>query len=260
MNPRSFLSLIALIVSSSLTHAEDSALKPLMLQPDKVTFTDDFAQARGPLTVKRTDTDAAWLPNQGTRWSVVDGVLRGQASSPEYQSAHDTHKGVHPRIVLAKTPENYILSLSMRLVDGTPFEAGKRRSVSPFVEIGHHIARITWGENGAMLLADGDSLQLTNDRDFKLEVGKWYHLMIERRTDEVVVQFANGPTFHGKHPTYITDKHAVMLGGLEAGIMEVDNVTIWSIKEGTQPTWPERLAKFPAPQDLRIKEAKPTKK
>ncbi|HSH96421.1 MAG TPA: hypothetical protein VK968_19895 [Roseimicrobium sp.] len=236
--------------------AAESALKPLMLVPDKAIFTDDFSKPRAELKVKKTDTSEAWIPNQGTRWEVADGVLRGRASSAEYQASHETHKGVHPRIVLSKTPESYVLKFSMRIVDGTPFDADKRRSVPPFVEIGHHIARITWGKAGAMLLADGDTLQLAGDKDFKLVPGKWYDVMVERRADEVVVQFAGGPRFHGKHPSYISDKHAVMLGGLEAGTMEVDNATVWSIKDGVQSGWEKTLANFPAPQDVRIKEPK----
>ena len=47
-----------------------------------------------------------------------------------------------PRIVLSKTPEKYVLCFSMRLIDGIPFEAGKRRSVAPFIEIEARARRI----------------------------------------------------------------------------------------------------------------------
>lgn len=243
-----------------VTHARaaEPALQPLMLVPDKVIFTDDFSKPRNDLKPKKTEDGDSWVPNQGTRWVVEDGVLRGRPSSPEFQAAHKTHRGLHPRIVLAKTPQDYILRFSMRIVDGKPFVAGQRRSIPPFIEIGHHIARVTWGANGAMLLADGDSLQIASAPDFKLEPGRWYHVMVEKRADEVVVQFADGSTFHGKHPSYKSDKHFVMVGGLEGGVMELDNVTVWSFKEGVQPGWAQTLAKFPPPQDVRIKPAKPT--
>jgi hypothetical protein len=249
--------LLAVLCSSMAAKAAEPALKPLMLVPDKVLFADEFNQPKAELKAKKNDDTEAWLPNQGTRWTIVDGVLRGRASSAEYQAAHETHKGVHPRIVLTKTPENYILRLSLRLVDGTPYEATKRRSVPPFIEIGHHICRVTWGTNGAVLLADGNTLQLANAVDFKLVPGKWQEIMVEKRADEVVVQFANGPTFYGKHPTYVSDKHFVMLGGLESGTMEVDDVTVWSLKDGNQPDWAKRLAQFPPPQSIRIKAPKP---
>ena len=244
-------SLSLLLIAPHTLHAGAPELKPLWLVPDQVIFTDDFSQHRGEVKARRQDADAAWIPNQGTRWEVTDGVLRGHASSAEYQTSHDTHKGVHPRIVLAKTPEKYVLRFSMRLIDGIPFEAGKRKSVPPFIEIGHHICRVTWDVNGAALLADGDTTQLAADRDFKFIPGKWQDVMVERRDDEVLVQFASGPTFHGKHPTYRSELHAVMLGGLEAGTMEVDNVTVWSVKDGVQPSWTQTLAKLP-PQEVKV--------
>ena len=235
-------------------------LKPQLLIPDKVIFTDDFSQPRElKALAAKSPQVGAWNPNQGTRWKIADGVLKGEASSAEYQAAHDTHKGVHPRIVLTKTPDDYVLKFSLRLVDGKPFVAGQRKSVPPFIEIGHHIARITWGENGAMLLADGDTLQVDVAKDFKLETGRWYTVMVERRADQVSVQFQDGPSFYGKHPTYKSELHAVMLGGLEAGHMEVDDVTVWSIKEGDQPTWAGLLNTRPATKEVRLKDAKPKK-
>ena len=50
-----------------------------------------------------------------------------------------------------------------------------------------------------------------------------------------------------------------MLGGLEAGHMEVDDVTVWSIKAGNQPTWPETFKARPATKEVRLKEAKAKK-
>lgn len=231
-------------------HAAELDLKPLWLVPDRVIYTDDFSKPR-EIAIRKQQSDKPWVINQGTRWEVADGVMRGRASSAEYQAKHETHKGVHPRIVLQTTPEKYVLLFSMQIIDGIPFDVTKRRSVPPFIEIGHHICRVTWDVNGATLLADGDTTQLAADKDFKLVPGKWETVMIERRDDEVLVQFANGPTFHGKHPTYVTDPHAVMLGGLEAGTMEIDNVTLWSVKDGVQPAWPQVLAKLP-PQEVKV--------
>jgi hypothetical protein len=250
-------SLVAGCLLAAQMHAGEPALQPLMLLPDQVLFEDDFSTPRGELKPKKAEDGDSWIPNQGTRWVVEEGVLRGRPSLPEFQASHKTHQGLHPRIVLAKTPQNYILRFSMRLVDGKPFVAGQRRSISPFIEMGHHIARVTWGANGAMLLADGDSLQIASAADFKLETGRWYQVMVEKREDEVVVQFAGGPALHGKHPSYVSDKHFVMIGGLEGGVMELKGVTVWSPKEGSRPEWPQTLAKMPPPQDVRIKPAKP---
>lgn len=247
---------ITLLACCTFARAGASALTPKWLVPDQVLYADDFSKARA-IAINKQQTAEPWVPNQGTRWEVVNGVLRGRASSAEFQASHETHKGVHPRIVLQNTPEKYALRFSMRIVDGIPFEAGKRRSVSPFIEIGHHICRVTWETNGATLLADGDTTQLAVDKNFKLVPGKWQEVLVERRDDEVLVQFANGPTFHGKHPSYVTDPHAVMLGGLEAGTMEVDDVTLWSVKDGVQATWPAFLAKLPPQQNLVLRPKTP---
>jgi hypothetical protein len=250
LRPLSLLALMPLAGAAEWT--------PRWLLPDQKIFVDDFSEARELKALPaKSPLVGAWNPNQGTRWKVEGGMLKGEASTAEYQASHDTHKGVHPRIALTKTPADYILEFSLRVVDGKPFVPDQRRSVPPFIEIGHHICRVTWGENGAMLLADGDTIQLDVAKEFKLEAGKWHRVMVERRADEVVVQFQDGPTFHGKHPSYRSDLHAVMLGGLEAGHLEVDDVTVWSIKPGEQPGWADWLKQHPAPKEVRLKEAKP---
>lgn len=252
------LSLSLVLVAAASLNADDATLKPLMLVPGEVLFTDDFSDARGDLVAKRAEEGDSWVPNQGTRWTIADGVLRGRASSPEFQAARPHHKGLHPRIVLAKTPAAYVLQASLRIVDGKPFDPTRPRSISPFLEIGHHIARITWGTNGAMLLADHDTLQIADAPDFQLEPGRWYRFLIERRDDEVLVQFADGPRFYGRHPTYVSELHFVMFGGLEAGTMELDDVTVWAVKAGTQSDWDRTRSTFPPAQSVRIREPKPT--
>jgi hypothetical protein len=244
------------IAFTTLAAAEDPKLKPQWLIPDKVLYQDDFSKPSEIATSKK-QTELPWVINQGTRWEVVDGVLRGRASSAEYQAEHETHQGVHPRIVLQATPEKYVLQFSMRLVDGIPFDSGKRKSVAPFIEIGHHICRVSPDVNGVTLLADGDTTQLAVDKDFQLIPGKWETVMIERRDTGVLVQFIDGPVFHGNHVSYITDPHAVMLAGLEAGMMEIDNVTLWSVKEGAQPQWEAFLAKLPPQQNLVLRPKTP---
>lgn len=245
---------LLLLSIASLSKAAD--MTPKWLVPGQVLYTDDFSKPRA-IATRKDQADEPWIINQGTRWEIADGVLRGRPSSEDYQAKHETHKGVHPRVVLQTAPEKYVLRFSMRLIDGIPFEAGKRRSVAPFIEIGHHVCRVTWDLNGATLLADGDTTQLAVDKDFKLIPGKWETVLIERRDDEVLVQFADGPVFHGKHASYVTDPHAVMLAGLEAGTMEIDNITLWSVKDGTQPDWATFAAKLPPQQNIVLRPKTP---
>lgn len=256
--PGVLLVLVSLYAQPSLSGAglPVFSMKPRWLVPDQIIYADEFSKSREVAPRKQQD-DEPWVINQGTQWKIEDGVLRGHASTADYQARHATHKGVHPRVVLQKTPEKYVLQLSFRIVDGIPFEAGKRKSVAPFIEIGHHVCRVTWDVNGATLLADGDTTQLAAEKDFKLIPGKWETVLIERRDDEVLVQFADGPVFHGKHASYVADPHAVMLGGLEAGTMEIDNVKLWSVKDGTQSEWSAFVAKLPPQQNLVLRQKTP---
>jgi hypothetical protein len=241
---------------TTLAQAAEPSLKPQWLMPDQVLYQDDFSK-QSEIATNKKQAELPWIVNQGTRWEVAEGVLRGRASSAEFQAANKTHQGVHPRIVLQATPEMYVLQFSMRIVDGMPFEPGKRKSVTPFIEIGHHICRVTPDVNGLTLLADGDTTQLAVDKDYKLIPGKWETVMIERRDTEVLVQFANGPVFHGNHPSYDSESHAVMLAGLEAGVMEIDNVTLWSIKEGAQPQWEAFRSKLPPQHNIVLRPKTP---
>ena len=244
------------IAFSTMALASDQTLKPQWLMPDQVLYRDDFSKPSEIATGKK-QTELPWIVNQGTRWEVVEGVLRGRESSAEFQAANKTHQGVHPRIVLEATPEKYVLQFSMRIVDGIPFDPAKRKSVAPFIEIGHHICRVWPDVNGLTLLADGDTTQLAVDKDFKLVPGKWETVMIERRDTGVLVQFANGPVFHGNHPSYASDSHKVMLAGLEAGVMEIDNVTLWSVKDGVQAKWEAFRAKLPPQQNIVLRPKTP---
>ena len=101
------------------------------------------------------------------------------------------------------------------------------------------------------------SSDLDAAKDFRLSPGQWYTVLVERRDDEVLVQFQDGPSFYAKHPTYRSDLHAVMFGGLEAGHMEIDDVTVWSVKPGEQTGWPAWRAAHPTFREIRLKDAKP---
>jgi hypothetical protein len=257
MRPTLPLLALALLTGCATTPPPVAGLQPDFLVPDQVVFADDFSVPRELKGVAaKSPLIGAWNPNQGTRWAVADGVLRGEASTAAFQAAHETHKGIHPRIVLTKTPASYILRCSFRLLDGLPYDAAKRRSVPPFLEIGHHIARLTWTAQGASLLADGDSLVVDANKEYRLRPGQWVTVLIERRDDEVVVRFQDGPAFYARHPSYRSDLHAVMFGGLEAGHMEIDDVTVWSVKPDTQRGWEAWRTAHPTFAPVRIKDAK----
>ena len=230
-------------------HAAEPALKSLMLVPDQVVYQDDFTT---PKPLDKT----VWKSAQSTRWTIEDGVLRGRPSTPEFQATHKTHKGLEPRLALVKCPPSYIVQFSVRYVSGKPVPPLPARNI-PSIDLGHHIGRVEFGVEGARLLAEGETVQLASAPDFKLELGRWYDVLAEAHDDEVVVQIAGGPTLHGKHPAYKGDNHTLAIIGLQAGEVELDNVTLWSVKPEAQPNWAATLAKLPPAELKTIRQKTP---
>ena len=182
-----FLAILPIFQGKAENPAE---LQPLMAVADEVVLEEEFSEP-GPLD------KAHWGARQGTRWAVADGVLRGEPSTPEYQASKPDHKGLEARVSSPLTPDQFIARFSVR------FSAGKETSVVPFVEFGHHVARLKFsGEGGLSLLADGETVKLAEAKDFTYEPGKWYHALAEMKGEELVVQFADGPVIYASHPQF----------------------------------------------------------
>ncbi|MHC4997167.1 MAG: hypothetical protein ACYTGQ_19175, partial [Planctomycetota bacterium] len=108
----------------------------------EVALADDFSE---PGKVDKTQ----WQQRQGTRWEKSGGVLRGIPSSAEYQAAREHHYGYEPRTSCPVTPAQFVARLSVRFLDGA------ETPIAPFVEFGHHVARIKFSaRDGLVLLAD----------------------------------------------------------------------------------------------------------
>jgi hypothetical protein len=232
---------------ASLTSAEAPELKPLMAQPDKIVLQDDFSKA-GPLNKQQ------WGARQGTRWESIDGVLRGQTSTPEFQAKKKDHKGVEARISAPVTPAQFVAKLSVR------FKDGKETAVVPFIEFGHHVCRVRLSKEGTEVLADGESTRVAEAKDFKYEPGKWYHVLAELKGDEFVVQFAGGPTLYAKHEAFAKPNasggNGLGIAGPKDGSVEIDNVTLWTIKPEAQLDWAMKRAALPAFKPATVKAKK----
>lgn len=222
-----------LLLPCSLFAAE-TPLKPLMAQPDKVVLKADFESA-APLPRE------TWSPRQGTRWAVETGMLHGQPSTAEYQASRKDHKGFEPRLSIPACPREYIISFSIR------FTGGKPSAIVPFIDIGHHFARLAWAGGGAKLLVDHESTIIAQAPDFKIEDGKWFHGLIEAKGDEIVIQFEGQPVIYGKHASLKGTDHAFGIAGNQGGTADLDNITIWSVKAGDQPGWSEAKSKLAQP-------------
>jgi hypothetical protein len=247
---KSPLRFAALLIVATLptSAAEFPTLKPLLTIPDQVVLQEDYAAAK-PLA------KGTYVPRQGTRWTIAEGVLRGIPSSAEFQAKKKDHFGYEPRISIPKCPQEFAIQFDVRFLGGQP------TAIAPFIEFGHHIARIAWaGSAGAKVLADTESVQVAAAPTFKIESGKWYRALAEIKGDELVVQFANGPTLYGKHASFTGKKDGFGVAGPKGGTVELDNVTVWSVKPELQPAWANTRAGLPKPEAIVVKKAPEKKK
>ena len=240
-------SLLAFVLIATAASAAD--LKPLLAQPDKIVLQDDFSKA-GPVNKKH------WGARQGTQWEVEEGVLRGKPSTPEYQAKRKDHFGYEPRISAPVTPPQFIAQFSVR------FSGGSETPIVPFMEFGHHVCRLRLSKEGAELLADHESVRLAESKELKFEPGQWYHVLAEMKGEEFVLQFADGPTLYATHSCFAAPAQSggngLGIAGPKDGLVEIDNVTLWTIKPEAQPTWATKrdtLPKF-APITVGKKKAK----
>jgi hypothetical protein len=200
-----------------------------MVVPDKPVLADDFSK---PHALDKSQYQA----RQGTQWAVEDGVLRGKPSPAEYQAAKSDHAGKEPRLAVPATPQDFAVKLSVR------FSGGAETALVPLVEFGHHVCRLRFSESITELLAAHDSLRVNEAKGFKYKPGVWYHLLAERKGDEVVIQIAGGPTLYAKHESIAeapaSGADGLGIAGPRDGMAEVDNLTIYSVKkDATQPGW-----------------------
>jgi hypothetical protein len=248
MNLKNRLILMMFYAVSFAVHG--GPLKPIMTIPGEVAVQDDFSK-KAPLD------KSVWKPHQATRWSVEDGVLRGIESTEETQARKKHHRGLEPRLSCPATPPEFAAEFSVRFSEGEP------TVIVPFVEFGHHIARIRFREEGVDLLADHETLQVAAAPEFKWESGRWYVCLAELKGDEFVIQFEDGPTLYARYPGFAepvsSGGSGLGIAGPRHGIAELDNVTIRTIV-GEHPDWPETRAALPVHEAVRIKEKKIKKK
>lgn len=217
--------IFALSLALALT-AAGGDLQPSMAQKDAVLLQNDFSQP-GPLP------PGVWQPRQHTRWAAADGLFHGRESSPEFQASQSHHQGLEPRLMIRNLPDEYIIEYSFRI------NSGKYTPIGAFLEFGHHMARVSFLSDGAMLTFGGlrDRVVLDSKPGFRLEPGHWYHVLGEVKGKEVLITIEDGPTFYGNHAGIADQKDGFGVCGLRGGTMDLDNVTIWSVQPELQRSW-----------------------
>ena len=237
MNPPPFLRhILAIHLIAACSAFAENPLHPILCISDKVVLQEDFSKP-GAIDKK------TWNARQGTQWKIEDGVLRGRPSTPEFQAAATSHKGLEPRIAAPVTPPQFIAKFSVR------FSGGAETDVAPFVEFSHHVCRLRLSSTGAELLAGSEATRVAEAKNFRYEPGKWYQMLAELQGDEFVIQIAGGPTLYAQNAIFAQpgEKGANGLGiaGPRDGVAELDDVTLASVKPGTQPGWAAKRSAFP---------------
>jgi hypothetical protein len=223
---------------------------PLLAIPDQVVLRANFDQ---PMPLPKS----TWLRRQGTRWSVTNGVLRGEQSAPEYQATKQDHFGYEPRLSIPATPTDFIASFKIRFIDGS------ETAITPFIEFGHHVCRVRFSRKGTTLLADHEIWKVAEAPNFVWETGRWYSITAERRDSEFVMQIKDGPTLYADHPAFATPTtsggNGLGVAGPRKGSVEIDDLTIWSINKQTRSDWSAARSKFPKFNPVQVKKPKPSK-
>jgi hypothetical protein len=236
MNYRFTLGFLLLGLATQSVTAE--SLSPQLVQLDTLVLDADFSKSE---ELEKEN----WKPRQHTRWAIKNDVLRGQPSTKAFQASQDHHQGLEPRLSIPSCPQEYAIQFSIR------FLKGDQTPLCPFVEFGHHKARIFWSDQGAQLLANGESVQLDHDSNFKLEPDTWYHALAEIKGDEVLIRFSHGPILYGKHPSLDLKKDGFGVAGFRGGRVELDDIKIWSVKDSKNKSWATHLRRFqPAPHKI----------
>ena len=239
---------LLLFALSNFSVAQDpDGLSPLMAVPDDLVIQADFD---GPMDLPKQ----TWLQRQGTRWAVEDGVLRGRESSKAYQAKREHHYGYEPRLSVPATPPEFVCKFSFQFLDG------KETAIVPFVEFGHHVCRVRFSKDGTTLLSDGETMKLAEDKRFVLKAGKWYHALAEMKGNEFVIQFAGGPTFYAIRDSFAqppgSGGNGFGIAGPRHGTVELENLSIWSVKSQAQKDWAERKEELTQFEPVQIKEPK----
>lgn len=221
-----------------------------MVIPDKEVVSLDLAKT-GPVDANVTK------PLWGAPWIRVDGMLRGTPSPPEVQAAKKSHNGSNPRLIFVTTPDEYLARFSIRFIGG---EDAEDKGL-PLIDLGHHISALTLGgDMGAQLTINRHSLLVASDEKFRLEDGKTYRFEIEVKGSETLIRISDGPTLYAKNKFLDRKKRTIGLAGAIQGTIEIDEFSIWTVKDGVQEGWAERRDKLSVTKPIKLKEPPAEKK
>ena len=202
---------------------------PVISRPGDLIFADDFDEA---------EIRSEWVPLHGTRWAIVDGTLRGQPSTKEYQQeqtakGNKRHSGGTPSSRLMVRTDDGILLFRFKLSKGLKgahfgFNDGTFKSGTG------HVCRLTATVNQGLTLQKDKNTKLKGDKDetlitsdFNLKPDTWYWMMLEVVGDQMVAQVSGGPVLRARHARIDRPKGQINLPTRGGGVIFYDHVRIW---------------------------------
>ncbi len=204
-------------------------LKPLLVQVDRIKLRDDFDKPK-PLDTK------IWKPIQSTRWAIEEGVLKGIPATPEFQASRQDHNGPKP-VMDIKGLGDFAIDVKIK------FE-GKALGRSA-IDFDHHILAVRFTEHTVGIYEHSGKEPVSKSTGFEVKTGQWYHVLAEVKGDTLVVQFERGPTLVAQSAPLAAPKGEIRFIGPMQGAIQLDDLTIWSVKPEPQPSWAATRAKLP---------------
>ena len=230
MSPRVILILL-LTVGGGVLSAEEPKpdLAPVISQPSELVFKDDFEKEK---------FRPEWKPLHGTRWKIVEGTLRGEPSTKEYQQAqiakgNKSHSGRTPSSRLMVPADDCIMLFRFKLTEGLSgahfgFNDGSFKTGTG------HVCRFTVSTRKGLTLQKDKNAKLKGDTDktlttskFNLKAGTWYWMMLEIVGEQMAAQVSGGPVLKARHARIDIPKDQINLPTRGSGVVFYDHVRVW---------------------------------
>ena len=225
------LSCLLLTVGGSILGADEARpdLTPVISQPGQLVFKDDFGGAKiGP----------EWKPLHGTRWKIVDGALRGEPSTKEYQQeqidrGNKSHSGRTPSSRLMVKGDDCIMLFRFKLTEGLSgahfgFNDGSFKTGTG------HVCRFTVSTRKGLTLQKDKNVKLKGDMDktlatskFNLKPDTWCWMMLEIVGNQMAAQVSGGPVLRAHHARIDILKDQINLPTRGGGVIFYDHVRVW---------------------------------
>jgi len=179
-----------------------------------------------------------WIPLHGTQWSVVEGTLRGEPSTKEFQdrriaSGNSSHTGKTPSSRILIPVDDCVVRLRFKLADNLSgvhfgFNDGSVKTGTG------HVCRFTVSTRKGQSLVKDKNVTLNGDEDevlvsanFNIKADTWYWMVLEIVEDEMVAQVSGGPVLRARHPRFNVPKDQINLPTRGGGVVFYDQVRIW---------------------------------